>query len=158
MPTFDFESPEGRKYTLTGPEGATPEQAFAVLQQHLAGQRDSMPSPPRAGSDSLDQFPIVKSAGDQAPKNSPASWGAIPLDQTPKNDPAAWGAIPLSPDKEPAREPEFGSDEYVKKLADKYGMSHDYVRGIVNSQTSEEGVKGFPILGGAPLQARSRIR
>jgi hypothetical protein len=42
MPTFDFQSPDGRKYSITGPEGATPEQAFAVLQQHLAhNQNDS---------------------------------------------------------------------------------------------------------------------
>jgi hypothetical protein len=49
MPTFDFESPEGRKYTLTGPEGATPEQAWSVLQQHLGSannQRDSGDRPP----------------------------------------------------------------------------------------------------------------
>jgi hypothetical protein len=32
MPTFDF---------VAGPEGATPKQAFAALQQHLSGQRDS---------------------------------------------------------------------------------------------------------------------
>lgn len=36
MPDFTFTSPEGRSYTVTGPEGATKEQAFQVLQQQLA--------------------------------------------------------------------------------------------------------------------------
>lgn len=35
MPTFNFTSPEGRQYDVTGPDGATSEQAFAVLQNHL---------------------------------------------------------------------------------------------------------------------------
>jgi hypothetical protein len=41
VPTFDFKWPDGRTYSLAGPEGATPEQAWAVLQQHLRGQRDN---------------------------------------------------------------------------------------------------------------------
>jgi hypothetical protein len=35
MPTFDFTSPDGKSYSVQGPEGATPEQAFQMLQQHL---------------------------------------------------------------------------------------------------------------------------
>lgn len=37
MPKFTFTSPEGKNYTVEGPEGATQEQAFGVLQQQLAG-------------------------------------------------------------------------------------------------------------------------
>lgn len=36
MPSFTFTSPEGKRYTVNGPDGATKEQAFAVLQQQLA--------------------------------------------------------------------------------------------------------------------------
>ena len=36
MPDFTFTSPDGKNYTVTGPEGATQEQAFQVLQQQLA--------------------------------------------------------------------------------------------------------------------------
>jgi hypothetical protein len=36
MPAFTFTSPEGKQYTVNGPDGATKEQAFAVLQQQLA--------------------------------------------------------------------------------------------------------------------------
>ncbi len=37
MPDFTFTSPDGKNYTVSGPEGATPEQAFAMLQQHIGG-------------------------------------------------------------------------------------------------------------------------
>ncbi len=37
MPTFEFTSPEGKKYSVDGPPGATKEQAFQVLQAQLAG-------------------------------------------------------------------------------------------------------------------------
>ena len=36
MPDFDFTAPDGKKYTVTGPEGSTPEQAFQMLQKQLA--------------------------------------------------------------------------------------------------------------------------
>lgn len=37
MPSFEFTSPEGKKYTIDGPAGATQEQAFAILQTQLGG-------------------------------------------------------------------------------------------------------------------------
>lgn len=37
MPTFEFTSPEGKKYSVNGPPGATKEQAFQVLQARLQG-------------------------------------------------------------------------------------------------------------------------
>lgn len=36
MPDFTFTSPEGKNYTVTGPEGATKEQAFQILQQQIS--------------------------------------------------------------------------------------------------------------------------
>jgi hypothetical protein len=35
MPTFDFTSPDGKSYSVQGPDGSTPEQAFQMLQQHI---------------------------------------------------------------------------------------------------------------------------
>jgi hypothetical protein len=32
--TFEFTSPDGKKFTVNGPPGSTPEQAFSILQQH----------------------------------------------------------------------------------------------------------------------------
>lgn len=37
MATFDFTSPEGKKYTVEGPDGATEAQAFQILQSQLGG-------------------------------------------------------------------------------------------------------------------------
>ena len=44
MPDFQFTSPEGKKYTVTGPEGATPEQAFQILQGQLGGGGQKAPT------------------------------------------------------------------------------------------------------------------
>src|SRR5579862_5696993 len=41
MPAFTFTSPDGNKYTVNGPDGATPEQAYGILQQHLNSQKDN---------------------------------------------------------------------------------------------------------------------
>lgn len=39
MPTFSFTSPDGKTYEVAGPEGATKEQAFQVLQQRIGPQK-----------------------------------------------------------------------------------------------------------------------
>jgi hypothetical protein len=44
MPIFDFSGPDGKIHSIEGPEGSTPEQAFAALQQHL---QPSAPSGPQ---------------------------------------------------------------------------------------------------------------
>lgn len=50
MPTFDFTSPDGKTYSVEGPEGATQAQAFQMLQQHLgAGQQTSDQQQPVSG-------------------------------------------------------------------------------------------------------------
>jgi hypothetical protein len=43
MPDFEFTDPTGQKYTVTGPAGATTEQAWSVLQHHL-GAGDKQPN------------------------------------------------------------------------------------------------------------------
>lgn len=45
MPNFDFTSPDGQKYTVTGPEGATPEQAFQMLQTQLKSTAKASAAP-----------------------------------------------------------------------------------------------------------------
>lgn len=41
MPTFTFTSPEGKKYTVNGPDGATQEQAFQILQTQIGAQQQA---------------------------------------------------------------------------------------------------------------------
>jgi hypothetical protein len=57
MPTFDFTAPDGKTHSIEGPEGATREQAFQMLQLKLGGQ--SAPAAPKEsfGSD------LAKSVG-----------------------------------------------------------------------------------------------
>lgn len=45
MPTFSFTSPDGNTYDIEAPEGATQEQAFSMLQQHLGQQEQPQQAP-----------------------------------------------------------------------------------------------------------------
>ena len=48
MPTFTFKSPDGKSYDVAGPQGATKEQAFQILQQRLKGPQAAVPEPTAA--------------------------------------------------------------------------------------------------------------
>ena len=59
MPNFEFTSPEGKKYTITGPDGATKEQAFEILQKQLSGSATPAPvaqTPERSFASNVGQF------------------------------------------------------------------------------------------------------
>ena len=45
MPTFEFTSPDGKTYSVEGPEGATKEQAFGILQKQLGQAAPATPAP-----------------------------------------------------------------------------------------------------------------
>lgn len=49
MPTFKFTSPDGKTYSIKGPDGATQEQAFAILQQQLG----AAPAAPQSAADQI---------------------------------------------------------------------------------------------------------
>lgn len=52
MPTFTFTSPDGKQISVTGPDGATPEQAFKVLQdQGHAAPQQAAPAGPVGDAD-----------------------------------------------------------------------------------------------------------
>ncbi|AXF07327.1 hypothetical protein CUJ91_04855 [Paraburkholderia graminis] len=50
MPKFTFTSPEGKTYDVEGPDGATKEQAFLILQQRLGPNGAGAPSPAPGGT------------------------------------------------------------------------------------------------------------
>lgn len=64
MPTFTFTSPDGKNYDVQGPEGATKEQAFAILQQRL-GPPSGASSPASGGA----AAPAAKPAPAQPPQS-----------------------------------------------------------------------------------------
>lgn len=71
MPTFNFTSPDGKSYLVDGPEGATKEQAFGILQTRLGkapklGPKDvpDMPSAaPQGNSEEPDSSLTDKVSG-----------------------------------------------------------------------------------------------
>lgn len=69
MPTFEFTSPQGKTYEVQGPEGATADQAFQILQRQLgAGAPTQSPDArPAIGSSKANQIPT--SGYPQAPKS-----------------------------------------------------------------------------------------
>lgn len=52
MPTFEFTSPDGKKYEVQGPDGATEAQAFEILQAQLGAQ----PQAPAAPQTRMNRF------------------------------------------------------------------------------------------------------
>ncbi len=109
MPTFVFTDPSGAEHEVTGPEGATQEQAFSILQQQL---KSSAPKPP-AAKPFIKTFPD-KSAitfGESAPMEgsfgagvgAPGKWMDISRDymKVPPKGPrlpgTGGGALPESP-------------------------------------------------------------
>lgn len=62
MPKFTFTGPDGKGYDVEGPDGATPEQAFQVLQQHL-GQGGQQSTAPVTGRPEQDIAPQRQSGG-----------------------------------------------------------------------------------------------
>lgn len=69
MPTFEFTSPEGKSYEITGPEGATKEQAFGILQKQIGAGAPAAPAKPK-------ELGLGEAAG-QAVKNLPQSAGKL---------------------------------------------------------------------------------
>ena len=64
MPSFTFTSPDGQKYTVNGPDGATQEQAFGMLQQQIG-----LPKAEAAGEKGMSWGDV----GNQALVNAPSS-------------------------------------------------------------------------------------
>lgn len=77
----------------------------------------------------------------------------IGIDQPPPSAPALMSDAQLGLDTKPA----FDSPDYVSAIAQKHGVSPDYVRNIRDSQTSTSAVEGIPVLGGLTHKAGAGI-
>lgn len=51
MPTFDFTAPDGKSYSVQGPEGATAAQAFEILQSQIGNAAKPAEAGPGLGED-----------------------------------------------------------------------------------------------------------
>lgn len=65
MPSFDFTSPDGKKYTVDGPEGSTQEQAFQILQGRI-GKTTSKPEPDYSPTNGMSTFEKVAAGAGKA--------------------------------------------------------------------------------------------
>lgn len=123
MADFEFTSPEGKSYTVTGPEGATKEQAFSILQQQLGpSAMDTVNGLAKAGG-----IGIVK--------------GGIGLLGMPKDIPdlieagSNWGNKKLVEMGFPGATPRTEAQR-TKLFENRMPGSHD-IRSAVESQTGE---------------------
>jgi len=73
MPKFTFTSPDGKNYEIQGPDGATQEQAFGILQQQLGNAKPS--------TNPMD--PSYQSLAGQIPKDNRPGLASTPQPQAP---------------------------------------------------------------------------
>ncbi|WP_271673205.1 hypothetical protein [Bradyrhizobium sp. CCBAU 51627] len=106
MPKFDFKSPDGKTYTIEGPDGSTPEQAFQILQQHLA----SGPVDPVS----------VNSVGRSFATGVPIIGGLLNKADAATNAALAPVLNPLFDEKDQLNEPTW-SERYAHSLRDQEG-------------------------------------
>jgi hypothetical protein len=90
MPAFTFTSPDGQKYTVNGPDGATQDQAFQILQGQIGGQtKGGAPAPKSWDKDVLPSFGSGLRRDAEALVGIPGDVGSA-MDVA-----AAWGARKL---------------------------------------------------------------
>lgn len=64
MPTFNFTGPDGKTYSVEGPEGSTPEQAFQVLQSQIsAAPKSDAPKPDKYQQAAIEERDALKAKG-----------------------------------------------------------------------------------------------
>lgn len=66
MPDFTFTSPDGKSYTVSGPDGATKEQAFQILQQQLSSGTAKQDVAPSGASPAAPASPAPKVGAKEA--------------------------------------------------------------------------------------------
>ena len=127
MPTFTFTSPEGKKYDVSGPEGATKEQAFGILQQQLgAGTAKAAPEAPPTPAhppQSLGGFVggnLAKGAAQVA--GIPAAVGSQLLAATETPGEEKFRALIKAPAPKRSDSAMVGSQEHIEDLLKQHGI------------------------------------
>jgi hypothetical protein len=131
MPTFDFTAPDGKSYSVDGPEGATQEQAFSILQQQIG-----TPAPSADKSSSVSG--VAKSLG------TGAAEGVIGLAGLP-GDLYRMGTRALGDNLSP--ESRFGSDA-IKKGVEGYTGEFYKPQGTAEEVAAKIGQFAPAVIGG----------
>lgn len=64
MPIFQFTSPDGKNYSVNGPDGSTPEQAFQILQSQIgSGSAPTAPPPDKYQQAAIDEAKSLDASG-----------------------------------------------------------------------------------------------
>lgn len=83
MPIFEFTSPEGKSYEIEGPEGATQEQAFQLLQQQLGGSAPAQQQQTKVDpTKSQESIPDVESIRQERAQYEQQKAAQTPLEKT----------------------------------------------------------------------------
>ncbi len=133
MTEFNFTSPDGREYNVTGPEGATPEQAFQILQSHLG---DTAKSSVGVGEDLVN---VAKSA----PGRLVGGVAGIP------GDLYHMGLRALGDNLTP--ESDYGSNSIMKSLGS------DYKAQTEPGRLTQKGIDFAPAVIGGPEALGARL-
>jgi hypothetical protein len=172
MTSFTFTSPEGQKYTVNGPDGATPEQAFGVLQQWMGAQgRGKPPSAERGPWE--DYAPQAKDEGpwtqyqnqNKAHEDPDGWWKSAPLVKPSSEGDDWWKDAPLvkGPDKtgQPTPQPMSWGDVGQQALTNLPSSAGHFVEGLVQpivhpldtARALSDVARGGIAMGGSALAA-----
>lgn len=106
MTQFTFTSPEGKSYTVTGPDGSTQEQAFSMLQTQLGNAPSTQPAQQPPASPPVDPMNKVAMAEAANPNFRDAGTAfanhvanAVTLGQMPRLQAVVAGVLPEGEDR-----------------------------------------------------------
>jgi hypothetical protein len=116
MPTFDFTSPEGKKYSIDGPDGATRDEAFKMLQLRIA--HEDQPKEEEAAP--VTAMGLAKAAGSGLLRpflqsgamlgNAESASGINPQPQTPEDEQKTLDTLAL-------HKPQNAAERYTDSVA-----------------------------------------
>ena len=138
MPSFTFTSPEGQKYTVNGPDGATQEQAFAILQGQI-GKAKPPASPSMAEG-------LVRSAS----RGVPILGGLLNKADAATDAALAPALNRFFPEKDQLKGATFG-DRYKEALKTQEGEDEGFAREHPYLDTGAEIAGGIAATGGAAM-------
>lgn len=148
MPTFDFTSPDGKTYSVDGPDGATPEQAFGILQQHLgappavsAGEDIAKGTAAGFGNAAIGTLGMLGDVRDLASRGVDALGNKLGVDLSPLKKAAAYTALGQMTNLAP-------NSQDIKSTVSDPIVSPDYQPQTFAGKVAKTGAEFLPSLAG----------